>query len=60
MSDTDLCYLSASEAIERFKQRTLSPVELMQALIVRAEAVEPVVNAFADSYFDEALAKARR
>jgi amidase len=60
MSDTDLCYLSASEAIERFKQRTLSPVELMQALIARAEAVEPVVNAFADSYFDEALAKARR
>ena len=59
MSDTELCYLSATEAVARFKRRELSPVELMRALIARAEAVEPRINAFADSYFDEALVKAR-
>ncbi len=60
MSDTELCYLSATEVVARFRRRELSPVELMRALIARAEAVEPQVNAFADTYFDEALAKASR
>ena len=60
MSDTELCYLSATEAVARFRRRELSPVELMRALIARAEAVEPRVNAFADTYFDEALERARR
>ncbi len=55
MSDPDLCYLSASEAVALFKARKLSPVELMQAVIDRAEAVEPTINAFADTYYDEAM-----
>lgn len=59
MTQDDLCYLSATQAIEAFKARTLSPVELMEALIARAEAVEPDVNAFADTYFDEALDQAK-
>lgn len=41
MSSLDLCYLSATEALARFRDRSLSPVELMSALIARAEAVEP-------------------
>ena len=60
MSDLELCYLPATEAIARFKARTLSPVELMEAVIARAEAVEPSVNAFTYTYFDEALAAARK
>ena len=60
MSDLELCYLSAVQAVERFKARALSPVELMRALIARAERVEPVINAFTDTYFEEALAAARR
>ena len=60
MPDLDLCYLPATEAVALFRQRKLSPVELMRAVIARAEAVEPTINAFADSYFDEALAKARK
>jgi amidase len=60
MMDTELCYLSAAEAIHRFERHELSPVELMRAVIARAEAVEPTINAFTDSYFDEALAKARK
>ena len=37
MSDLELCYLPATEAIDRFKAKTLSPVELLTALIDRAE-----------------------
>ena len=57
---TDLAYLSAAEALALFKRRALSPVELMAAVIARAEAVEPTINAFAARYFDEAMARARK
>ena len=55
----DLCYLPATEALRLFKTRDLSPVELLGAVIDRAEAVEPVVNALADTYFDQAFDAAR-
>jgi len=56
---SDLAYLSATEALARFRDRSLSPVELTQALIDRAAAVEPTVNALCVTYFDEALEQAR-
>jgi Asp-tRNA(Asn)/Glu-tRNA(Gln) amidotransferase A subunit family amidase len=59
MSDIELCYLSATEALSLFRSRKLSPVELLRALIDRAETVNPAINAFADTYFEEAMAKAR-
>ena len=39
MAGSDLHHISATEAIARFKARTLSPVELITAVIARAEAV---------------------
>ncbi|MCE8008577.1 amidase [Aestuariivita sp.] len=60
MSDTDLVYLPAYRALEMFRAKTLSPVEHMQAMIDRAGAVEPRVNALSYTHFDEALQKARR
>lgn len=60
MSELDLCYLPATEAIARFKARRLSPVELMRAVIARAEAVEPQINAFTIRHFDRALEQARK
>lgn len=56
----DLHYITATEAIRRFSERSLSPVELMSAVIARAEAVEPRVNALPIRYFDEAMAQAKR
>jgi amidase len=60
VSDLDLCYMSATEALALFRARKLSPVELMKAVIARAEVVNKKVNAFTFTYFDEALAAARK
>lgn len=60
MSDLDLCYMPASSALELFRARKLSPVEIVTAQIGRAEKLEPELKAFADTYFDEALQQARR
>ena len=46
MSDAELCYLSAAEALRLFRKKKLSPVDLMEAMIRRAEAVQPKVNCF--------------
>ena len=37
--DLDICYLSASEALEKFKNKSLSPVELLTETIRRIEDV---------------------
>ncbi|HYM33485.1 MAG TPA: amidase family protein [Candidatus Cybelea sp.] len=59
MSDADLCYLPALEALKRFRARKLSPVDLVKALIARHETVGRKVNAFAHTFFDRALDQAR-
>ena len=59
MTADDLAYLTASEVIERFRSRELSPVELLRALIDRAERVEPVIHAFTETHFERALEQAR-
>ena len=56
---TELHYLSATEAIARFRSRDLSPVELLDAVIARAEEVEPTVNALCHMFHDDARAQAR-
>lgn len=60
MGDLELCYLPAAEALARFRARTLSPVELMQAVIARAEAMQPGVNALTFTHFDRAMDEARK
>jgi aspartyl-tRNA(Asn)/glutamyl-tRNA(Gln) amidotransferase subunit A len=56
---SDLHYLPATEALRLFRSGELSPVDLVSAVIARAEAVEPVISAFAETRFEEALALAR-
>jgi Asp-tRNA(Asn)/Glu-tRNA(Gln) amidotransferase A subunit family amidase len=55
----DLHYLSAAEALARFRDRSLSPVELLAAVIARAEAVEPTVNALCHERYEAAREEAR-
>jgi Asp-tRNA(Asn)/Glu-tRNA(Gln) amidotransferase A subunit family amidase len=60
MSDSDLSYMGAAEALAAFKSRKLSPVELMRAVIARAEAVEPKINAFPMKHYERALDEAKK
>lgn len=60
MTDLDLCYLPAADALRQFKAKTLSPVELMRATIARAEATAKKTNCLTYTHFDEAMALARK
>jgi aspartyl-tRNA(Asn)/glutamyl-tRNA(Gln) amidotransferase subunit A len=55
----ELHTLSATEALRRMRAREVSPVELMEAVIRRAEQVEPAINAFPHTYYEAARASAR-
>ena len=57
---TEVHALSATQVLAAFARRELSPVEYLEALVRRAEEVEPQINAFGDTYFDEAVEAARR
>jgi Asp-tRNA(Asn)/Glu-tRNA(Gln) amidotransferase A subunit family amidase len=59
MTQSDLCYMTADAAIEAFTNKTLSPVDLMQAVIARAEAVQDDLKPFTYTHFDEAMDGAR-
>jgi aspartyl-tRNA(Asn)/glutamyl-tRNA(Gln) amidotransferase subunit A len=59
MTAGDVHYLSATAALKLFRSKELSPVELVAAVIERAETVEPVINAFAECHFDEAMDAAK-
>ena len=41
----DLHYISAVEAIKKFKEKSLSPVELINSIIERSEKINPKINA---------------
>lgn len=55
----DLWKLSATEALARFRDKSISPVELTKSVIERAKATEPAINAFTYTYFEGALEAAR-
>ena len=61
---TDLYAISATEALARFRDRSLSPVELLDAVVARAAVVEPTVNALVHERYaaarEEAEAAERR
>ncbi len=46
MDAQDICYLSAVELRELFVARSLSPVEVAEAVLARIERLEPTLNAF--------------
>ncbi len=52
-------YLTAREAVDLFASRQLSPVELMQALLARAERLCGSINATTAIHAEAALAQAR-
>jgi aspartyl-tRNA(Asn)/glutamyl-tRNA(Gln) amidotransferase subunit A len=59
MASDDLLYLPATDLRAAFVTRRLSPVEVMDAILARIEALQPTVNAFVTVCADSALAGAR-
>jgi Asp-tRNA(Asn)/Glu-tRNA(Gln) amidotransferase A subunit family amidase len=58
-TETELCYLSATDALRLFRARELSPVELLESVLTRADEVEPVVKALCHRFPERALERAR-
>jgi aspartyl-tRNA(Asn)/glutamyl-tRNA(Gln) amidotransferase subunit A len=60
---SDLCGLTATTLLEEYRRRTLSPVEVAQAVLKRIEAYNPRFNAFnlvSDRLVDDAKASEAR
>lgn len=59
MSDTELAYMGAAGLARAYKQGTLSPVEVAQAILRRIERINPQINAYNLVDADSALRMAR-
>ena len=55
----DLAFLTIAEAARLIEQKRLSPVELTAALVRRAEALDPQLNAYLLPTADRAADQAR-
>ncbi|MBV8653411.1 MAG: amidase [Alphaproteobacteria bacterium] len=57
--DRELGYRSATDLVEAYRRKTLSPVEVTKAVLGRLERLEPKLNAFTHVDPESALAAAR-
>jgi aspartyl-tRNA(Asn)/glutamyl-tRNA(Gln) amidotransferase subunit A len=56
----ELYYLSATEALSKFKNKTLSPVELIKAVIDRSEKINSKINAHNFTFYEEAILNSKK
>ena len=59
-TNDDLCFTPATELARMFAGRTVSPVEVMDAVLARLEALNPRLNAICTPTADSAMSAARR
>ena len=59
MADRDLCFTPATELQRLFRSRKASPLEVMQAVLARVDAVNPAVNACVTVAREQALKAAK-
>src|SRR5262249_21794041 len=57
--DGDICFLPATKLARLYRARKVSPLEVMQAVLARIDAVNPVVNAYVTVAREPAMAAAR-
>jgi len=60
MTDRDLCFTPAQELLRLYRRRAVSPLEVMQAVFARIDAVNPALNAYVTLARESALAAARK
>jgi amidase len=58
--DRDLCFTPAAELSRLYRARRVSPLEVMEAVLARIDAVNPHVNAYVTLARESALAEARK
>jgi aspartyl-tRNA(Asn)/glutamyl-tRNA(Gln) amidotransferase subunit A len=58
-SQEEIAYLPATELLRRYRARELSPVEVLEAQLDRADALASTVNALTWRFGEEALIQAR-
>jgi amidase len=56
----DICFVPAGELVRLYRARKTSPLEVMEAVLARIDAVNPLVNAYVTVARESALAEARR
>jgi amidase len=56
----DICFVPAGELVRLYRARKTSPLEVMEAVLARIDAVNPAVNAYVTVARESALAEARR
>jgi len=56
----DLCSLSATELLALYRKKTVSPVDVMRAVLERIERLNPVLNAFCLVDKKQAMEKAKQ
>lgn len=54
----DLAFLDATAQADLVRRRVVSPTELVEAAIARAERLQPILNCFTTTRFDKARAEA--
>jgi aspartyl-tRNA(Asn)/glutamyl-tRNA(Gln) amidotransferase subunit A len=59
MTKDDVFFLSIDELQSAYRDRSLSPVEVMQAFLDRIDVRNPELNAYIDVFHDASLASAR-
>lgn len=59
MSNDELTYLSALEMAARIRDKSVSPVELVENALARIDEVNPKLNCFCFTYPDESLTNAK-
>jgi amidase len=59
VADRDLCFTPATELQRLFRSRKTSPLEVMQAVLARVDAVNPTVNACVTVAREQALKAAK-
>jgi amidase len=56
----ELCFTPATALVPLIRRRTISPLELVKAVLARLERVNPPLNAYCTVAADQALAAARK
>ena len=59
MATRDLCFTPAVELLKLYRSHRASPLEVMQTILARIDAVNPAVNAIVTLVREDALRHAR-